>query len=97
MPKYRKNSFAYALATNLKYGKARLEGRDTRKTDDRIAMNNKFSYLFEDNRWSAFANINFATQFDRGFGYDVPDDENRILISKFFAPAYFTPDCRYCL
>lgn len=88
--KYRKNKFAYALATNLKYGKARLEGEGTRKTDDRIAVNNKFSYLFEDERWSAFGNINFATQFDEGFDYNVPDGEEPILISKFFAPAYFT-------
>lgn len=87
---YRKNKFAYALATNLKYGKAKLEGEGTRKTDDRIAVNNKFSYLFEDERWSAFGNINFATQFDEGFDYNVPDGEEPILISKFFAPAYFT-------
>lgn len=87
---YRKNKFAYALATNLKYGKAKLEGEGTRKTDDRIAVNNKFSYLFEDERWSAFGNVNFATQFDEGFDYNVPDGEEPILISKFFAPAYFT-------
>lgn len=88
--KFRKNRFAYALATNLKYGKARLEGEGTRKTDDRIAINNKFSYLFNDDRWSAFGNINFSTQFDEGFNYNVPDGEAPILISKFFAPAYFT-------
>jgi len=88
--KYRKNKFAYALATNLKYGKAKLEGEGTRKTDDRIAVNNKFSYLFSDESWSAFGNINFSTQFDQGFNYDVADDEDPILISKFFAPAYFT-------
>jgi hypothetical protein len=88
--KYRNNKFAYALATNLKYGKAKLEGEGTRKTDDRIAINNKFSYLFTDERWSAFANINFSTQFDEGFDYDVPDGQQPDLISKFFAPAYFT-------
>lgn len=87
---YRQNKFAYALTTNLKYGKARLENEGTRKTDDRIAINNKFSYLFEDERWSAFGNINFATQFDRGFDYNVPDGEDPILLSRFFAPAYFT-------
>ncbi len=43
--KYRKNKFAYALATNLKYGQARLEGEGMRKTDDKIAVNNKISYL----------------------------------------------------
>lgn len=88
--RYRKDRFAYALSTNLKYGKARLEGDETRKTDDKIAINNKFSFLFEDDRWSAFANINFATQFDRGFDYDVPDGTPPILLSRFFAPAYFT-------
>ena len=88
--KYRKDRFAYAFSTNLKYGKARLEGEETRKTDDKIAINNKFSYLFNDERWSAFANINFATQFDQGFDYDVADGEDPILLSSFFAPAYFT-------
>ncbi len=88
--RYRMNKFAYALTTNLKYGKARLEGEGTRKTDDRIAINNKFSYLFNDERWSAFGNINFSTQFDEGFDYNVPDGQDPILISKFFAPAYFT-------
>lgn len=87
---YRQEKFAYALTTNLKYGKAKLEGEGTRKTDDRIAVNNKFSYLFEDERWSAFGNINFATQFDEGFNYNVAEGEDPILISKFFAPAYFT-------
>lgn len=85
--KYRKNKFAYALATNLKYGKAKLEGEGTRKTDDRVAVNNKFSYLFSDDSWSAFGNINFSTQFDQGFDYS---QDPPVLISKFFAPAYFT-------
>lgn len=87
---YREGDFSYAMSTNLRYGKARLENEGTRKTNDRIAINNKFSYRFEDDRWSAFGNINFATQFDRGFDYDVGEGENPILISRFFAPAYFT-------
>src|SRR5699024_1819412 len=87
----RKNRFAYALNTSLKYGKAKIREEGTRKTDDRIAINNKFSYLFDNERWSAFANINFSTQFDQGFNYDVPDIEDPILISEIFSPAYFTP------
>lgn len=85
--RYRKNKFAYALATNFKYGKAKLEGEGTRKTDDRLAVNNKFSYLFDDGNWSAFGNINFSTQFDEGYNYSSDPPQ---LISKFFAPAYFT-------
>lgn len=86
---YRQGKYAYGFSTNLKYGKARIAEQGTRKTDDRIAVNNKFSYRF-DERWNAFANINFSTQFDEGYDYDVPDDEEAILISEFFAPAYFT-------
>lgn len=88
--RYRKGNYAYALTSNFKYGKAKLEGEGTRKTDDRIAINNKFSYLFDDSRWSAFGNINFSTQFDEGYDYNVPDGQDPQLISKFFAPAYFT-------
>ena len=85
--RFRKDRFAYALDTNLKYGKARISGEGTRKTDDRIAVNNKFSYQFNNERWSAFANVNFSTQFDEGYDYSVEPDS---LISNFFAPAYFT-------
>lgn len=88
--RYRQDRFAYALATNFKYGKARLEKEGTRKTDDRIAINNKFSYIFTDDRWSAFGNLNFSTQFDNGYNYNVPEGEDPRLISSFFAPAYFT-------
>lgn len=87
--KYRKDRFAYAFSTNLKYGKARIEDDGTRKTDDRIAVNNKFNYLFNNENWSAFGNVNFSTQFDKGFNYNVPDGDPPLLISGFFSPAYF--------
>lgn len=85
--RYRKDRFAYAFVTNLKYGRAKLEGEGTRKTDDRISVNNKFSYLFNNEHWSAFATINFSTQFDEGLDYATDPPQ---LISKFFAPAYLT-------
>lgn len=84
---YRKNRFAYLLVTNLKYGRADIEGEGTRKTDDKIAVTNKFSYLFKDPKFNAFGSLSFNTQFDEGFDYD-PDPE--VLISDFFSPAYFT-------
>ncbi len=87
---YRRNAFGYDLTTNFRYGRAQLDGKDTRKTDDRLAVNNKFSYLFDHSEWSAFANINISTQFDKGFNYNVPDGTDPILISKFFSPAYLT-------
>lgn len=87
--KFRKDRFAYAFATNLKYGKARIEDEGTRKTDDKIAVNNKFNYLFNNDNWSAFGNINFSTQFDNGYNYSVPEGQSPELISAFFSPAYF--------
>lgn len=85
--RYRKKRFGYNLLTNLKYGKARLEGEGNRKTDDKIAVSNKFIYRFNDSRFTAFGNLNFNTQFDKGYDYSVePEPE---LISDFFAPAYF--------
>lgn len=88
--KYRKNQFAYALGANIEYGKARIDGEGTRKTNDRIAINNKFSYLFPGKNWSAFGNINFSTQLDQGYNYNVPEGEDPEQISGFLAPAYFT-------
>lgn len=86
--KYRKKSFGYNLVTNLKYGRAKIESEGTRKTDDKIAVTNKFIYLFKDERFSVFGNINITTQFDAGYNYSTdPDGE---LISNFFAPAYIS-------
>lgn len=84
--RYRMGRFAYAFATNLKYGQARIEGEGMRKINDRFAINNKFNYSI-DEYWSAFGNINFSTQFAEGFDYGT---EPPTLISDFFAPAYFT-------
>jgi len=81
---YRKDHYAYALVTNLKYGKAKLEGQGTRKTNDQVVVKNRWSYLFNDDRFSAFGNINLQTQFDKGYDYNNDDE----LISRFFAPAY---------
>jgi hypothetical protein len=87
---YRKKKFSYALGINLKYGRAHIAQEGTRKTNDLIAVNNKLSYLFSDAKWSLFANLNFTTQFDKGYDYDVPDSVGQKLISDFFAPAYFS-------
>lgn len=84
---FRKKRFAYALLTNFKYGKARLDGDETRKTDDKIAIGHKIRYLFPNENFNAFSSINFNSQFDRGFNYGGDEPE---VISRFFAPAYFT-------
>lgn len=85
--KYRKKRFGYQLVTNFKYGQARIEGEGTRKTDDKIAVANKFSYLFEDDRFNIFGNINFTSQFDKGYDYGK---DPKLLLSRFMAPAYLS-------
>jgi hypothetical protein len=85
---YRKKRWGYALGINLKYGRAHLAHEGGRKTDDYIAINNKFSHWFKNKHWNAFIDINLITQFDRGYDYNVPDSVQRKLISAFFAPAY---------
>jgi len=84
---YRYKKFAYMMTTNLKYGKAHLEGEGTRKTDDQIVFKNKFNYSLNNSDMSLFGNVDFRTQFDEGYDYG---GDQPVLISRFFAPAYFT-------
>lgn len=87
--KYRKDRFGYLLNTNLKYGKARLEGEGTRKTSDQISIKNKFNYNFTGKPYSLYGNFDFSTQFDEGIDYATEPNEQDIVISKFMAPGYF--------
>lgn len=97
---YREDAFGYALNIDFKYGLSYIDNQGKRKINDRLAINNRFTYLFgADNSWTAFANINFNTQFDQGYNY-LPEKEahvlaeirpiDRTLISEFMAPAYFS-------
>lgn len=85
--RFRDGRYAYGFSTNLRYGWALLNGKDARKTDDKIAINNRFSYNFKDKRFNIFGNLNFASQFYKGYRYGGEEPK---LISRFFAPAYFT-------
>lgn len=83
---YRHERFVFNHSTSLKYGKARLNGAQSeyRKTDDEIRIRNQFSRLFDDERFSLIAQLNFETQFDKGYNRDYTE-----VRSRFFAPAYF--------
>lgn len=83
--KYRKDRFAYGFGTNLKYGKAKINSEEVRKTDDLILIKNKFTYRFDNSAWSGLGSLTLNTQFDKGYDYD-PDP--KVLQSKFFAPGY---------
>lgn len=80
---YKKDRHILTSGTNLKYGKARIDGNEYRKTDDEIRLRNQYRYLLDDPRFSLIAQLNFNTQFDKGF------DKNYVnVISKFMAPGY---------
>ncbi|WP_020404421.1 DUF3078 domain-containing protein [Gracilimonas tropica] len=87
--KYRQGLFSYGFRTNLKYGQSNIKGQGVRKTDDVIELINRFNYMFsEGSNWSGYGNINFRTQFDKGYDYSTEDGVPDVLISDFLAPAY---------
>jgi hypothetical protein len=81
---YKMGRHIFENATNMKYGKARIDGAEYRKTDDEFRIRNQYRYLLDDPRYSLIAQFNFNTQFDKGF-----DKEFVTVISKFMAPGYF--------
>lgn len=89
---FRDGKFSYGFLLNTRFGKTRIDGEGIRKTDDRLSIRNRFLYDLgaEEGHFSLYANINFRTQFDRGFVYGEDDGDPDILISNFFSPAYLT-------
>lgn len=78
---------------DLAYGQARQGGKERpfRKTDDQIILRSNYSRrLFDSKRWKFNANVDFRTQFDKGFKYeeDSLGNEREVLVSRFMAPAY---------
>ncbi|MFH5831388.1 DUF3078 domain-containing protein [Halalkalibaculum sp. DA3122] len=90
--KHRKDRFGYGFLLGTRYGKSKIEDQGTRKTDDRLSIRNRFTYELarENSSYSAYGNINFRTQFDKGFEYGAGPNETDVLISRFMAPAYFS-------
>ncbi len=89
--KYREGRFAYGVLLNTRYGKSRIEDQGIRKTDDLLSLTNRFLYdLFEKgSNYSLYGDVDFRTQFDKGFEYDTEPDGEDVVISRFLAPAYF--------
>lgn len=91
---YKEGRFGYGLLINLRYGRSQIEDEGTRKIDDRFYIHNRFLYDLGDSEsdFKLFSNIRFRTQFDRGYNYGANEDGSDQLISRFFAPAYFSED-----
>lgn len=89
---FREGKFSYGFLLNTRFGKTKIDGEGTRKTNDRLSIRNRFLYDLgnEDSHFSIYGNLNFRTQFDRGFEYGEDDADPDILISNFFSPAYVT-------
>ncbi len=88
---YREDIYVYKTDVNLRYGKSRIGDGEFIKSDDLIRVRNQVRRLFSDERFSALFNLNFETQFDKGYENPIPEEgESRIVISRFFAPAYLS-------
>jgi len=89
---FRDGKFSYGFLLNTRFGKTKIDGEGTRKTGDRLSIRNRFLYDLgnEDSHFSIYVNLNFRTQFDRGFEYGEDAADPDIVISNFFSPAYVT-------
>ncbi len=82
---YTEGSYQYGLRTDMRYGQTRLDRGSFRKSDDVIRLRNQFRRRFTDERFSVTININFETQFDKGY-----DRSFEVLQSRFLAPGTLT-------
>jgi hypothetical protein len=88
---YSKNRDSWDNEISLLYGFVNNSGQGFRKTLDRILLDTKYGYKLSDN-WGLFTNLNFLSQFSKGYKYekDANGVEQGILISDFMAPAFLT-------
>ncbi|MCB0492685.1 MAG: DUF3078 domain-containing protein [Cyclobacteriaceae bacterium] len=88
---YKKEKKSWTNEVDLLYGMVNNDGQGFRKTLDRIYLDTKYGYDFNEN-WGLFTALNFSSQFAEGFKYeeDVNGVEQGRLISNFLAPAFIT-------
>ncbi|MBG6234925.1 hypothetical protein IWX76_001493 [Pedobacter sp. CAN_A7] len=88
---YRKENLSYTSEVILNYGKVKNRGQLQKKTVDRIYIDNKAAIQLSKN-WYFFGSINFESQFDLGYSYEINDDGAEVpnLLSRFMSPGYLT-------
>ena len=89
---YNKAPFDYTTELNTIYGISKNKGQGSRKTNDRIFLDNKVASQLS-RHWLFFGSLTFESQFDKGFNYltdanGVADEP--VLISRFMSPGYLT-------
>lgn len=72
---------------DLAFGFVNNSGQGYRKTIDRLFVDTKYGYDLNKN-WAIFSSLNFLSQFYKGYNY--ADDDTKVLISDFLAPAFVT-------
>jgi hypothetical protein len=83
---YAKERWSWDNQLELIYGVVKNDDQGLRKSNDRIFFDSKVGYKIT-SKWGYFASLNFITQFTDGFDYT---DDDPVLISRFFAPAFLT-------
>jgi len=89
---YNKSPLDYTSEINLIYGIAANKGQGSRKTNDRIFLDNKLASQLS-KHWYFFGSLSFESQFARGFNYTDPAGNPAnppLLISNFMSPGYLT-------
>lgn len=90
--KYKEGRFSYGALLVTRYGKTKIEDEGIRKTNDLLLLKNLFLYDLskQDSDFSLFGEVNFKTQFDKGYKYGAGPNGEDVLISRFLSPAYLS-------
>lgn len=83
---YQKGKMSWTNNLDLAYGLINQAGNGFRKNEDKIDLYSKLGRNISE-KWNYTAFLNLKTQFAPGFDFNNPD-ENRPVISNFFAPAW---------
>lgn len=84
---YNKAPFDYVGELRLQYGSSKNKDQGSRKTVDRIFLDNKLATQLS-KYWFFFGSLTFESQFDKGYIYN--NNGPSLLISRFMAPGYLT-------
>jgi hypothetical protein len=88
---YNKSPLDYTTELNLIYGISKNKGQGSRKTNDRIFLDNKVASQLS-KHWFFFGSLTFESQFDKGYNYVTAANgvTQGLLISNFMSPGYLT-------
>lgn len=82
---YKKGRHQWDNTLELAYGFVNTTSLGSRKSDDRMDLLSKYGYQLH-KQWYLSGLFNLRSQFSKGYSY--PDNNSKILMSDFFAPAY---------